>query len=299
MAMVLLTGATGYIGRAVLDGLVGERMRVRCLVMPGDPASPPSGPLVEVVEGDLTASHALDGLLEGVQTVVHCAAVMPPARHERFEQVNVDGTRRLLAGAAGGELQRFVYLSAASAAYRVHNAYGASKLAAEALVRGSGVPYTILRPTMVYGPGGGLHFQKLAALVRGAPGVLPVIGPGTQRLSPVLIDDVVAAIELARTHPRAVGQTYAVAGATVVSFDELVDRIGAAIGRRPRKLHLPLTLCRGLARVSERANPESFLNTDAVTGVTQDAAPDWSPFARDCGYSPASLDAGLARALRS
>ena len=104
---------------------------------------------------------------------MHCAAVMPPARHERFEQVNVDGTRRLLAGAAGGELQRFVYLSAVSAAYRVHNAYGASKLAAEALVRGSGVPYTILRPTMVYGPGGGLHFRSLPRSCGALPGFCP------------------------------------------------------------------------------------------------------------------------------
>lgn len=297
-AAVLLTGATGYVGRAVLERLTAAGVRVRCLVLPGDPATPPSGPLVEAVNGDLTSLQPLDGLVDGVQTIVHSAAVMPPARPELFQHVNVEGTRRLLTAASESGARRFVYLSAVSAAYRVHNAYGASKLAAEALVRESRLPHTILRPTMVYGPGGGLHFQKLVSLVRSAPGVLPVIGPGTQRLAPVLIDDVVAAVELARTHADAAGRTYAVAGATVVSFDELVDRIGAAIDRRPRKLHLPLSLCRGLARLSERVNPESFLNTDAVTGVTQDAAPDWSQFARDCGYSPVTLDDGLIRALR-
>lgn len=194
-------------------------------------------------------------------------------------------------------MSRFVYLSAVSATYPVRNAYGESKLSCEEMVRGSGLPHTILRPTMVFGPGGGLHFQELVGLVRRAPLLFPVIGPGKQRLQPVAIEDVVRAVELALFNPGAVNGTYGVSGRTVLSFDELVDRIAAALGRRRVKVHLPLALCRALARGLERVRPEPMLSVDAVTGVTQDATLDWAPFARDCGYSPQEFYARLEAAV--
>jgi NADH dehydrogenase len=294
---VLVTGATGYIGRSVVAHLVAHGTPVRCLVMPEDPFELPRSPLVEVVRGDVTAADALADAGDDVDTVIHSAAVMPPARPELICHVNVEGTRRVLEQVKRWALTRCVHLSAVSATYRPLNAYGASKLEAEELVRASGLPYTILRPTMVYGPGGGLHFQKLVGLVRRSPGVLPVIGPGTQRLQPVALDDVVAAIDLARGHPAAIGKTYGVSGRTVATFDELADRIAAALGRSRVKLHVPLRLCRPIARVAGRFAPGSSLTPDVIAGLTQDATLDWEEFARDCGYSPLSLATGLERAL--
>jgi NADH dehydrogenase len=294
---VFLTGATGYVGRSVLARLTEADVRVRCLVLPDDPDPPAAGGLVEVVEGDVTRPDGLAAAGDGVEAVVHSAALMPPARAERIRQVNVEGTRTMLELARGWGVSRFVYLSAVSATYPVRNAYGESKLECEEMVRASGLQHTILRPTMVFGPGGGLHFQELVALVRRAPVVFPVIGPGAQRLQPVAIEDVVRAVELALSHPAAANRTYAVSGATVLSFDELVDRVAEALGRRRLKVHVPLALCRALARGLERVRPEPLLSVDAVTGVTQDATLDWSPFARDCGYSPQELDARLASAV--
>lgn len=295
--MIFLTGATGYIGRALLARMTGCGLRVRCLVLPGDPAAPRPGPLVEVVEGDLTAAWGLRDSGDGVRTVIHSAAVMPPRRPDRIHQVNVEGTRRILEQAQRWSLERFVYLSAVSATYPIPNAYGTSKQRAEEMVRESGLPYTILRPTMVYGPGGGLHFQELVALIRRAPFLFPVIGPGTQRLQPVAIEDVVEAVELVREHPAAASRTYAVSGATIVTFNQLVDQIAAVLGRTRVKVHLPLAPCRALAASLERVRPESLLNRDAVTGVTQDATLDWSDFASDCGYAPSELAKRLAPAV--
>jgi NADH dehydrogenase len=213
--------------------------------------------------------------------------------------VNVEGTRNALRFAQEHGARRFVYFSAVSAVYRHRNVYGASKAEAEALVAASGLDYTILRPTMVYGRDGGLHFQQLVRLLRRAPGALPVLGSGRARLQPVWVEDVARAVALVLDEPRAVGKTYGVAGATVVTFDEYVDRISILLGRRPPlKVHVPLSLCIAVGRLVDALVGPSVVSPAALRGLNEDATLDWQPFQDDCGYAPATLDVGLRAALR-
>src|SRR4029450_5689066 len=121
----------------------------------------------------------------------------------------------------------------------------------------AGLDHTILRPTMIYGPGGGLHFQKLVGLVRRAPLVFPVVGGGRAWLQPVYIDDVVDAIEAVLRNPRAVGKTYNVSGATVVRFSDLVDGILAETRLFRLKVPVPAALCTAIARVVAAGGPSS------------------------------------------
>ncbi len=260
--MLLLTGATGYIGAALLPRLRARGGPIRCLVLPAEPAS------ALLADGDVTDPTSLGTAVAGASTIVHCAALMLPNDGARIRRVNVDGTRNLIACAREHGARRFVYFSAVSAVYRHKNVYGESKAAAEALVADSGLEYTVLRPTMVYGRGGGLHFQQLVRLVRRAPGVLPVLGSGRARLQPVWIDDVVRAVELVLDHSRSIGRTYGVSGATVVTFDEFVDRISAALGRRPPpKLHVPLSICLAAAHAIAPFVGSSFFSPAALRGI--------------------------------
>jgi nucleoside-diphosphate-sugar epimerase len=190
-----------------------------------------------------------------------------------------------------------VYLSAVSAVYSVTNSYGRSKAEAEKLVAESGLDYTILRPTMIYGPGGGLHFQKLVGLLRRIPFVFPIVGSGRARLQPVYIDDVVASIETVLAAPRTAAKTYNVSGGTVVRFEELADMILAEIGLSRVKVRIPAPLCTALARVVSGVLPSSFLSPEAILGLSQDATLDHGEFHRDCGYAPLPLEVGLKRAL--
>jgi nucleoside-diphosphate-sugar epimerase len=295
--VLFLTGATGYVGAHLLRRLVATGRPVRALVLPSDPtASLPPAP-VDVVRGDVTdlASYAAHGA--GVDAIVHSAALMLPNPPERIRRVNVEGTRALLGFAARWGVRRFVYLSAVSAVYAETNSYGRSKAEAEALVAAAGLDHTILRPTMIYGPGGGLHFQKLVGLVRRAPIVFPIVGGGRAQLQPVYIDDVVDAIEAVLRDPRAVGKTYNVSGASVVRFSELVDGILAQTRLFRLKVPVPAALCAAIARVVSAAVPGSFLSPEAILGLAQDATLDYSEFQRDCGYSPLPLAEGLKRAL--
>lgn len=292
--IVLLTGATGYLGKRLLPRLIAAGRKVRCLVLPGDEAYQSRLHKCEVVRGDLSDLKGLESIMEGVDTVVHCAALMPPNDAERIRAVNVGGTAALLEKARASGVRRFIYLSAVSATYPVKNAYGESKAEAEALVAASGLDFTILRFTMVYGEGGGLHFAKLVGLIEKIPMVFPVLGPGRARLQPVYVDDAARAVEIALCSPAAVGRTLNVSGGSVVTFNELVDAVSAAMGRRRVRLNAPLWLCRIAAAAAERLNPDSFLSKDAIVGLTQDAILDHSELLHEFGWRPLDLASGLA-----
>lgn len=295
--MLLLTGASGYIGLRVGAHLASRGQRLRCLVLPGDPVDPAGRFPTEVVRGDVTDLGTFASRGEGVTAIVHAAAVMPPAASDLIHEVNVRGTANMVEFAHRWSIRRFVYLSAVSAVYANKNAYGASKAEAERLVAQSGLDYTVLRLTMVYGPDGGLHFRKLVSLLHRLPLFCPVPGPGTARLQPVFIEDVVNAVQLALDSPAARGKAYNVSGGTVVRFRDLIDLIVAAEGLRRRRVHVPLVVCRAAAAVFSAALPPSYFSPDALLGLTQDADLDHSQFHEECGYSPLSLEEGFARAF--
>lgn len=232
--------------------------------------------------------------MDGVDTVVHSAALMPPNDAGLIRKVNVGGTAVLLEMARAEKLRRFVYLSAVSAIYPIKNAYGRSKAEAEALVAASGLDFTILRLTMLYGEGGGLHFAKLVGLMEKIPLFFPVLGPGLALLQPVYVDDAARAVEIALSSQAAVGRTLDVSGGSVVTFNELVDAVAAATGRRRIRVHAPLWLCRIAAAAAGRLTPGSFLSKDAIVGLTQDATLDHSELQREFGWQPLDLASGLA-----
>jgi len=294
--VIFLTGVSGYVGRRVARRLAASGQRVRGLV-PAEEELPADLPGIDLVRGDILEPATLEPHGAGVTAVVHAAAAMLPNPAETIRSVNIDGTRNVLGAARHWGVQRFVYVSAVSAAYPHKNCYGQSKVEAEALVAASGLPWVILRPTIVYGEGGGLHFARLVALVRSVPGLFPVFGPGTAKLQPVHVEDVASAVEIALTHAAATGGTWGVAGATVVTFDELVTRIASALGVARKLVHVPLPLAMAAATLAVRVSPSFFLTPEALLGLNQDANLDFEPFAEACGYRPRTLDDGLAAGL--
>jgi NADH dehydrogenase len=293
--MIFLTGATGYVGAAISRRLTAAGRPLRGLVLPDDDAGPLERLGAEVVRGDLTRHESFADAGEGITAVVHAAALMLPNPPDLVHKVNVEGTANVLAFAQRWGARRLVYVSAVSAVYARKNSYGRSKEEAERRVRAAGLDFTILRPTMVYGPGGGLHFQKLVSLVDGIPFVFPVLGPGTALLQPVHIDDLVDAVVGVLDTKDAIGRTYGVSGATVLPFNELVRAVAAARHKRRRLVHAPLGLCMAAARVlAPILGPGSFLTPDALLGVNEDAALDSADLQRDSGYRPRPLAEGLA-----
>jgi NADH dehydrogenase len=294
---VFVTGATGFVGRAVVHALRADGLKVRCLVRRGSENDLRGLEAIERVEGDILARQTLDEGIAGCDAVVHLVGIIREHRSRgvSFEHIHVDGTLNVLAAAAEANVRRYLHMSALGTSATARSRYHQTKWLAEEAVRASALPWTIFRPSVIYGKGDGL-VSMLAQMVEKLP-VVPVIGEGRQRLQPVPVEHVAEGFRRALARPEAVKQTYEVGGPDTVSMVELIDAIGKALGHpRVRKIHIPI----GFMRIAAGAlqGLSSFpLTTDQIAMLEADNTCDPTPFFRTFGLSPIPLQAGLARML--
>ncbi len=303
----LVTGATGFVGSHVAEALAARGDAVTVLARSGARAAPLARLGVTVALGSLEDPAALAAAARGQDVVFHLAGLTAAASPADYLRVNAEGTRRLLeaAAAAAAPGVRFVHVStqavlgpsrpgerlAEDAPCRPVTAYGRSKLAGEEAVRGAtGVAWTIVRPSAVYGP----RDREFLAMFRLARlGVAPLIGSGAQQLSLVCAPDLADAIVRA-VAPAAAGRTYHIAHPEAVTQRELALAVGRAVGRRPLVLPIPGALATPVvaaigALAAARGRP-SVLNRDKMAEFL---APAWlldsGAAARDLGWR-AGLD---------
>ncbi|WP_243665210.1 SDR family oxidoreductase [Rhodothermus marinus] len=244
---VYLTGATGFVGRYVLQALRAAGHEVRCLVRQPDHPLPFEEEGVEKVGGDLLRPETFAGTLDGCEAVVHLVGIIAerPRQGISFDAVHRRGTLHMVEAAQQAGISRFIHMSANGVRPDGTTAYQTSKWEAEEIVRHAGFAHwTIFRPSIIFGDPKGAPMEFVTELarrlVRPLP-VLPVFGDGQYRLQPVAVEVVAAAFAQALTRPEAHGQTYCVAGPTPLTYDEILDVIARALRGRPKpKLHLPL-----------------------------------------------------------
>jgi nucleoside-diphosphate-sugar epimerase len=262
---VFVTGATGFVGSELAAALVERGDEVVCLARRPERAAYVASRGARVALGSLEDAASLAAALGGVEVVYHVAGLTAAASEREFLEVNAEGTRRLIRAAsdAAPGLRRFVYVSSIAAVgpappgsrlteespCRPVTAYGRSKLAGEAVVRGSAaLRWTIVRPGVVYGP----RDRELLRMFRIARfGFAPVFGPGRQEVSLVHVGDLARAIRLAGAEPRALGQTYHIAHPAALSQRELAGAIGRAVrpGRTPLVVPVPAAIAAPIVRV--------------------------------------------------
>jgi uncharacterized protein YbjT (DUF2867 family) len=294
---VFVTGATGFVGRAVVHALRADGLKVRCLVRRGSERDLRGLEAIERVEGNILSRQTLDEGISGCDAVVHLVGIIREDRSRRvtFEHLHVDGTLNVLAAAAAAGVRRYLHMSALGTSATARSRYHQTKWLAEEAVRASALPWTIFRPSVIYGKGDGL-VSMLAQMVSRLP-VVPVIGEGRQQLQPVPVDQVAQGFRRALARPETVKQTYEVGGPDAVSMVELIDAIGRALGHgRIRKIHLPIRLMRVVAG-GLQAIPSFPLTTDQITMLDANNTCDPAPFFRTFGVTPLPLKVGLERML--
>jgi len=293
MTRVLVTGATGFIGSALVPALVRAGHAPRLLVRRPLAAAPPVP--IEVVVGDVADPAVLLEASRGMGAIVHLAAATSAGRLDPATAFRVNvGTASGLVAASRASGARVIPMSTQHVYLPEPGLYGRTKRMADRILLDSGVPLTILRPSLVYGPGTSGVFARLAGLVRRLP-VIPVIGPGTWRLRPLFLDDLVRVVLEVIARPEAEGKTYDVGGPDVVTYDEFLSAICAALGRRCPRVHLPLRASFALAWVLERLLPSPPLTTDNVRGSRRDAHCDLRLLQRDLRPALTPLAEGLRR----
>ncbi len=221
--MILVTGATGFIGRALVRQLSESGIPVRALIRPSKrtPRLPIGVPL-EVAVVSLADTRGLRAALNDVDAIIHLAGAESQGRNANLLATDIEGTRNLAEAAADAGVQRFVYVShlgaARASAYPVFKAKGI----AEEFIRRSGVPYTILRSSLVYGPED--HFTTgLARMIRSAPGIFLIPGGGRTVIQPLWVEDLVACLLWSLENPQAANQTYDVGGSEYFSVRQVME----------------------------------------------------------------------------
>jgi nucleoside-diphosphate-sugar epimerase len=307
---VLVTGATGFVGRALIPRLLGAGRAVRAAVRR------PDEPLPAGVEAwsvpDIGPDTDWSVALRGIDAIVHLAArahvlgASTQEAHEAYRAVNALATIRLAEFAAKCGVKRLVFMSSArvhgsrtmgvpfteTSPFAADDPYGRSKAEAELglanLAHGALLETVVLRPPLVYGPNARGNFARLTELVaRGMP--LP-LGAVQNRRSLISLDNLVDATVRCLDHPAAAGKTFLVSDGEELSTPALVRRIANALGRPARLFPVPAAMLRLAGALVGRS--------DDVARLLDDFVLDASHIARTLEWLPqVSLDQGLARAI--
>lgn len=327
--MYLITGASGMLGRHLVQHLLNQSVRVRVLVRPSSDIAFLNGQAVEIVTGETTDSNAIETAMAGVTGVFHAAAYLTtnapfgadsgdPEEWQKYKQVNVDFTEMLLAAAIRERVGRFIYVSSNSvydlkapaptpeeAELNPGSLYGRSKLMAETLVREAqkeGLSTTIIRPAVIYGPGD--RYFTPAALQLARMPVLPLVNGGRTLFDMVYVADVVELLWLAGQLAQADGRIYNCGPGRPTSIKKLVDAYRQLTGKGPRVLTIsagsaarfaPFTR-RFLAQIAPGA--EAAMTPKGLQLMSQDLHLDISRAEKEMGFRPRfSLVDGLAATL--
>jgi len=260
---ILVTGATGFVGPYVVRRLVDEGHLVRVLERKPGSWKRAGLPSQEAVVGDVTDAASLRRAVEGQEIVVHLVAIIN-GRPEQFERVMSQATRDLVAAATAAGVQRFVLMSALGASEETKELvpYYRAKWAMELAVKGSGLEHVIIRPSFVFGRDGGA-LQQFLRIAKLSP-VTPIVGPGTQRIQPIWVEDVAAYFAAAVARPEAANRTFELGGPDVVTWNEFWSRLKRSAGVRRPTIHVPFGLMRLQAAVLERL-PNPPVTRDQLT----------------------------------
>ena len=293
---VLVTGATGFVGPAVANAIADAGHELRVLERKPGAWMEAGIRCQSAVQGDVTDPESLRLAVRDMEVVVHLVAIRQGSP-ERFQQVMIDGTRNLLAAAKEAGIRRFVLMSALGTTEETKDLvpYYNAKWTMEQDTKASGLEHVIFRPSFVFGREGGIlpTFRKLAKLMP----VTPIMGTGEQRIQPIWIDDVGAYYARSIDEPEAANRTFELGGPDRVTWNEFWERLKRTLGVRRRSLHVPMSLARANAVITERLPGNIPLTRDLLkmleagdNVVTNDDA------VRTFGIALVPLDEQLRRA---
>ena len=245
--MILVTGATGYVGRHVVCALSDAGRPVRALLRSETRKTVLISHDAEIVYGDVLEPSSLRRACENVDTVIHLVAAVREKSGTTFHELNYKGTRNILDAASSTDVKRFVQASAIGAGPEATLPYFNSRWMAEREVKRSGLMHTIVRFSIGFGEGDEF-FNLLAAQVKLSP-LVPIICDGRTRLQPISVVDMARCLIEASDHDALAGQTIEAAGPEVLTYEEAVDLIAETLGVRISKVHIPMRLMKPIATV--------------------------------------------------
>ena len=277
--MILVTGASGYVGNNLVRRLVQMGKPVRAMVGNKDKALQRLGdiePYIEIVKGDVTRPETLSEWMTGVDTVIHLVAIAIEKGKRTYELVNTQGTINVVDAAKKAGAKRFLNMCQNGATSQVPYRFLKSKGIAQEYVAASGLDWTAFRPSVIWGPQD--EFANVQArLVHLSPIIFPVVGDGLARFQPVYVGDVVEAFIKSLDDSSTIGHEYELGGPEVLTYTEIVKRVLKALHTRRTLIKVPVVVLRPAVVAMQTLLPNPPVSTTlldllAVPNVVKDNA---------------------------
>lgn len=252
---VVVTGASGLVGTHVCTELAGAGWKIRAIVRDARKAAHRLGHLpIEVRVGDIRNADSMRSALAGAGSIVHLAAIAIEQKGETYADTNTEATRILLNAAEAESIPRLVYMSQNGSDSKSPYAFLRSKGIAEDAVTSSRLNWTVLRPSVIFGPEDEF-INVLARLVRLSPVVFPLPGGGVARFQPVAVGDVARAVARVLGDESSIGKSYALGGPTPLTLKQMTERILIAMNTSRALVGIPVSFLRPLVAVAESLLP--------------------------------------------
>jgi uncharacterized protein YbjT (DUF2867 family) len=286
---IAVVGATGFVGRHLVAHLTGAGHRVVAISRSGE-RRPDWEDAVEPRAADVTTGAGLAAALAGVDAVVHLAAIPRESKGRTFEEVNVEGTRRVVEVAREAGVRRFVHLSVLGVAEDPRLAYLQSKWRGEQAVRDSDLDWVVLRPSLMFGQGDGFFSLVRTTLKWWSPGIVVIPGDGSARFQPLAVDDLAIAVERSILDAERAGSVYEIGGPRWVTYREIVDEVMRVTGMKRLKLGMPIPLLSALTSVTDRILPIFPVSHDQIASLQRPNYTEIDAFERAFGVKPRPFD---------
>jgi uncharacterized protein YbjT (DUF2867 family) len=288
---IFVTGASGFVGHAVVTALASAGYQVHALT---NHRTLSSSGTVKNFKGDLFDPSALDAGMAGCSGVIHLVGIImeKPAKGVTFERIHYQGTVAVVDAARRSGVRRYVHMSALGARANAASEYHKTKFAAEEYVRCSGLDWTILRPSMIHGPRG--DFMKMEAMWARKRAPAPLFfqpfmpyfgGKSAGLLQPVFVDDVARAFAEALKNEKTIGHTYELGGPDKITWPALHETVARAVVGHDRMVAaIPISIAKLL--VAAGIAPVLGFNRDQLIMSQEDNTCDLTAFENDFGWKP-------------
>lgn len=277
---IFVTGATGFTGSRVIPLLLKSGYEVRCLYRESSDRSPLSQPEIEWATGDLSNPESLSSAMQGTDVLVNIASL------------GFGHAENIINSAKSVGIKRAIFISTTAIFTKLNAKSKSVRMQAESTIQSSGLEFTILRPTMIYGSERDRNMWRLIRFMKVSP-IIPIFGDGKYLQQPIFVDDVAQAVVSCLSNKNTVGKSYNIAGKHPLTYNAVIDTIADKLNKRIWKIHIPAKPVVTLLNLFEKIRLPFPIKAEQVLRLNENKDFSYSEAERDFGFNPCSFEEGI------